>query len=115
MEAATSEDRIFFVEYSYVPDVEVRRQGMRDAHLAYMENLIRLRKLGAASPFVDPVDGALLVLAGESEGAAMEIVAHDPYFVGGLVRSVRVREIMPVIGGYSGFSTVDQVADDGKS
>jgi uncharacterized protein YciI len=52
--------------------------------------------LGGA--FADPVDGAMLLFAGEDRTVAEKFAREDPYVLNGLVERWHVREWTTVVG-----------------
>ena len=52
--------------------------------------------LGGA--FADPVDGAMLLFAGEDRTVAEKFAGEDPYVLNGLVERWHVREWTTVVG-----------------
>ena len=48
--------------------------------------------------FADPVDGALLLFAGEDPTVAEKFAREDPYVLNGLVERWHVREWTTVVG-----------------
>ena len=51
-----------------------------------------------AGPLADPVDGAVLLFAGEDKSVAEKFAAADPYVTSGMVARWHVREWTTVIG-----------------
>jgi uncharacterized protein YciI len=62
---------------------------LRPAHREYIAQLFAEGKLVAGGPFTDG-SGALFIYAADSLAAAEEIVAADPYQVGGAFASCRL-------------------------
>jgi uncharacterized protein YciI len=89
----------YLLTYSYVPDIENRRQPYREAHLEHLRRAHLSGMLRMAGALVDPVDGALLVLEAGSPGEVFAWVARDPYNEAGLLRALSVREWTIAIGG----------------
>ena len=88
----------FLLMYDYVPDVLERRPPFRGAHLEHAWAAHDRGELVVAGALADPVDGAVLLFAGEDSKAAEDFARADPYVVGGLVKSWRVREWSTVVG-----------------
>jgi uncharacterized protein YciI len=51
-----------------------------------------------AGAYADPVDGAVLMFAGEDKSVAEDFARSDPYVVNGLVARWHVREWNTVVG-----------------
>lgn len=88
----------FVLSYDFVADYVERRVPLRRAHLAYAHAAVARGELLLGGAFADPVDGALLVFAGDSAAVAESFAGSDPYVRNGLVRSWRVREWTTVVG-----------------
>lgn len=85
--------KTFMVTYTYGPDMLERRQPYRPDHLLHLQKAVDEGRLVIAGAFTEPVDGALLLVEGESAGDIMSWVASDPYAKAGLIRGVAVREM----------------------
>ena len=83
--------------YSYVPQMETRRQEYRAAHLKNIEAAHERGFIKFAAALTDPVDGAVLMFEVHSAGEVYDWIATDPYNHAGLVRSATVRELNVVI------------------
>ncbi|WP_454294870.1 YciI family protein [Salana multivorans] len=86
----------FAVEYDYTGSPEAMSE-VRPEHRAFLRGLLESGQLLASGPLPD-VPGALLLVRGEDEAAALALLAPDPFQVAGFVAEVRVRRWDPVIG-----------------
>ena len=84
--------------YDVVADYVERRAPLRGEHLALANEAYERGDLLLAGALADPVDGALLVFAGDDPAVAEEFAAADPYVREGLVTSWRVRPWTVVVG-----------------
>jgi uncharacterized protein len=82
----TQADGMKIVNYAIYVDSPEKVAALRPAHREYMSQLISEGRLVAGGPFTDGT-GALFVYETESLAAAEEIVAADPYHVGGAFAS----------------------------
>ncbi|MGE5561678.1 MAG: YciI-like protein [Bacillota bacterium] len=88
----------FLLFYDYVPDVLERRGQFRGAHLRYAWDAVERGEIVVAGALADPVDGAVLMFAGEDSSVAERFARSDPYVTGGLVARWHVREWTTVVG-----------------
>jgi hypothetical protein len=88
----------YILFYEYVADVLERRGQFRGAHLAYAWAAQERGELVLAGALADPVDGAVLIFAGEDRQVAEDFARADPYVQGGLVARWHVREWTTVVG-----------------
>ena len=88
----------FLLFYDYVPDVLERRPKFRGPHLQHAWAAQQRGELVVAGALADPVDGAVLMFAGEDAHAAEAFARADPYVLGGLVERWHVREWTTVVG-----------------
>jgi uncharacterized protein YciI len=88
----------FLLFYDYIPDVLERRPQFRGAHLKHAWAAQQRGEIVVAGALADPVDGALLMFAGEDKSVAEDFARADPYVTGGLVASWHVREWTTVVG-----------------
>jgi len=77
------------------PDAKEKRPQQRPAHLAHLEPLVQQDKIVLAGPFTDG-SGSLIVIEAESRAAVWEVVARDPYVVGGVFNRVEVKPFLQV-------------------
>lgn len=91
----------FILFYDYVADVLERRGQFRGAHLAYAWAAHERGELMLGGAFADPVDGAMLIFAGEDRQVAEAFARADPYVAGGLVARWHVREWTTVVGEFA--------------
>jgi hypothetical protein len=75
-----------------------RRAAFRDEHLAKAWAAHERGELLLGGALASPVDGALLLFAGDSSAAAEAFARADPYVTNGLVTRWRVREWTTVAG-----------------
>ena len=88
----------FLLFYDYVADVLDRRPQFRGGHLQHAWAAAKKGELIVAGALADPVDGAVLMFAGDDKTVAEEFARSDPYVIGGLVERWRVREWTTVVG-----------------
>jgi uncharacterized protein YciI len=88
----------FLLFYDGAPDYHERRPHYRDAHLAHAWAAVERGEIVVAGALADPVDGAVLMFAGDDKSIAEEFARADPYVPNGLVRDWRVREWTTVVG-----------------
>jgi uncharacterized protein len=89
----------FLLFYDYVADVLERRPQFRGAHLKHAWAAAESGALVVAGALADPVDGAVLMFAGNDSHVAEDFARSDPYVLGGLVERWHVREWTTVVGG----------------
>ena len=90
--------RHFLLFYDYAPDVLERRPHFRGAHLEHAWAAVERGDLVVAGALANPVDGAVLMFAGDDKTVAEDFARADPYVTGGLVTDWRVREWTTVVG-----------------
>ncbi|ABH00807.1 conserved hypothetical protein (plasmid) [Rhodococcus jostii RHA1] len=83
----------FLVEYLYVPEIERRREEIRQDHRAYLDDSFETGTLRFAGAVRDPVDRGVLLVEADSRGKAMQWATADPVVRAGLVRAIHVHEI----------------------
>jgi uncharacterized protein YciI len=88
----------YLLIYDVVPDYVERRAAFRDEHLALAWQARARGELVLGGALADPVDGAVLLFAGDSPAAAEAFAAADPYVRNGLVTRWRVRAWTTVVG-----------------
>jgi uncharacterized protein YciI len=88
----------FLLFYEYAADVLERRPQFRAAHLQYAWEAAERGDLLVGGALADPVDGAVLVFAGDDRKVAEDFAHADPYVEGGLVARWHVREWTTVVG-----------------
>ena len=79
-------DGMKIVNYAKYTDSAEKVASLRPAHREYMSRLLADGRLVAGGPFTDG-SGALFIYEAASLAAAEEIVADDPYRVGGAFAS----------------------------
>jgi uncharacterized protein YciI len=88
----------FLLFYDVAPDYLEKRAPLRSAHLARAWAAHERGELVLGGALATPVDGAVLLFRGETPRVAEDFATQDPYVVGGLVSSWRVREWTTVVG-----------------
>jgi uncharacterized protein YciI len=88
----------FLLFYDGAPDYLERRPQFRDAHLKHAWAAAERGELIVAGALADPVDGAVLMFAGDDKSVAEDFAKADPYVLNGLVANWRVREWTTVVG-----------------
>jgi uncharacterized protein YciI len=88
----------FLLFYEGAPDYLARRPQFRDAHLKHAWSAVERGDLVVAGALADPVEGAVLMFAGEDKSVAEDFARADPYVVNGLVARWHVREWTTVVG-----------------
>jgi len=88
----------FLMFYDFAADYLERRPAFREEHLAKAWAAHARGELVLGGALADPVDGAVLLFAGESPRVAESFARDDPYVLNGLVTRWRVREWKTVAG-----------------
>jgi uncharacterized protein len=88
----------FLLFYDIAPDYAARRTAFRDAHLEQAWAASDAGELLLGGALANPLDGAVLLFAGDSADVAERFARTDPYVVNGLVTTWRVREWTTVAG-----------------
>lgn len=88
----------FLLFYDGAPDYLARRPQHRDAHLKHAWAAADRGALVVAGALADPVDGAVLMFAGDDKWVAEDFARADPYVLNGLVAKWHVREWTTVVG-----------------
>jgi uncharacterized protein YciI len=88
----------YLLFYEVVVDYAERRMPFRAAHLAHARKAVERGELVLGGAFANPIDGAVLLFAGQSAAAAEQFAQNDPYVINGLVRRWWVREWTTVVG-----------------
>jgi uncharacterized protein YciI len=88
----------FLLFYEGAPDYLERRPAFRDMHLKHAWDAQARGDLVVAGALADPVDGAVLMFAGEDKSVAEDFARSDPYVNNGLVARWHVREWTTVVG-----------------
>jgi hypothetical protein len=88
----------YLLFYELADDYLARRTAFREVHLqkAWQSHARGELMLGGA--LTDPVDGAVLLLKGESPRPAEAFAESDPYVKNGLVKRWYVRQWTTVVG-----------------
>jgi hypothetical protein len=88
----------FLLFYEGAPDYLERRPQFRAAHLDHAWAAAERGDLVVAGALADPVDGAVLMFAGDGKSVAESFARADPYVVNGIVARWTVREWTTVVG-----------------
>jgi len=88
----------FLMFYDFAADYLERRPEFRAEHLAKAWAAHERGELVLGGALAGPVDGAVLLFAGESPRVAEAFARDDPYVLNGLVTRWRVREWSTVAG-----------------
>ena len=88
----------FLLFYEAGPDYLERRPEFRAEHLQRAWDAAERGELVVAGAYADPVDGAVLMFAGEGRSVAEAFARGDPYVTNGLISRWHVREWSTVVG-----------------
>ncbi|MFL6748981.1 MAG: YciI-like protein [Sphingomicrobium sp.] len=88
----------FLLFYEAGSDYVERRPQFRAEHLGLAWAAQERGELIVAGPLADPVDGAVLMFAGDDKSVAEDFARSDPYVTSGMVAHWRVREWTTVVG-----------------
>jgi uncharacterized protein YciI len=88
----------YLLFYETAPDYLERRAAYRDEHLTLAWQAHARGELLLGGALDEPVDGAVLLFAGDTPAVAAQFAAADPYVRSGLVVSWRVRPWTTVVG-----------------
>lgn len=88
----------YLLFYEVTDDYVAMRAQLRSAHLEKAWAASERGELVLAGALANPVDGAVLLFAGDSPAVAENFAKTDPYVTQGLVRKWRVREWTTVAG-----------------
>ena len=88
----------FLLFYEAGPDYVGRRPQFRAEHLGLAWAAQERGELIVAGPLADPVDGAVLLFAGEDKSVAEDFARSDPYVTSRMVAHWHVREWTTVVG-----------------
>jgi uncharacterized protein YciI len=88
----------FLLFYEGAPDYLERRPQFRGAHLKHAWAAAQRGEIVVAGALADPVDGAVLMFAGEDASVAEQFARSDPYVTSGFVARWHVREWTTVVG-----------------
>lgn len=91
----------FLLFYKGAPDYLERRPQFRSDHLKHAWAAQQRGEIVVAGALADPVDGAVLMFAGEDSAAAEAFARADPYVINGLVTNWHVREWTTVVGDFA--------------
>ncbi len=90
--------RHWLLFYEVAADYLERRGAFRAAHLAYANEAVARGELLLGGALADPADGAVLLFAADTVGAAEAFARADPYVLNGMVTGWRVRAWTTVVG-----------------
>jgi uncharacterized protein len=90
---------LYAVEYFYDPTTADGRAAAREAHRAWVADLVHAGAIASTGPFQDG-SGGLMLLWASSLSEAAEALDSDPYVRDGLARTT-VREWKPVVGAFA--------------
>jgi uncharacterized protein YciI len=88
----------YLLFYDVVDEYVERRRPFREAHLQLARAAEERGELLLGGALAGPVDGAVLLFAGDGPAVAERFAENDPYVLNGLVTNWRVREWTVVIG-----------------
>lgn len=88
--------KIFAVQYHYVPGLSDQREVHRAAHREFLVSLGPA--MVAAGAYVDDPAAALLLVQSDSAGAVRDLLDGDPFKQHGLIASTDVHEWSCAIG-----------------
>ena len=88
----------FLLFYEAGPEYLDRRPQFRGEHLRHAWAAHDRGELIVAGALAEPVDGAVLMFAGEDKSVAERFAQSDPYVTNGLVARWHVREWTTVVG-----------------
>lgn len=93
--------RHFLLFYEAGPDYLDRRPQFRGEHLRHAWAAHERGELVVAGALAEPVDGAVLMFAGEDKSVAERFAQSDPYVTNGLVARWHVRKWTTVVGDFA--------------
>ena len=93
--------RHFLLFYEAGPDYLDRRPQFRGEHLRHAWAAHERGERVVAGALAEPVDGAVLMFAGEDKSVAERFAQSDPYVTNGLVARWHVREWTTVVGDFA--------------
>jgi uncharacterized protein len=105
----------YLLFYDVVEDYVERRAPLRAAHLAHGRAAHDRGELVLGGALADPVDGAVLLLRGDSPAVAEAFAKADPYVMNGLVTRWRVRTWTTVIGDDAAVSLPPSLSEPGRN
>ncbi len=97
---------VFAVEYVYAQNSTELRNENRPAHREFLGGYIGEGAVQLLASGPTPVnDGALLILAAESEDALVQVLNQDPFNISGALARTIITEWNPVTGLLKEFSS----------
>ena len=91
----------YLLFYEVGEDYVSKRAPLRNQHLEKGWKANEQGELLLAGALADPVDGAVLLFAGDSPAVAENFARTDPYVTGGAVKRWYVREWTTVVGQFA--------------
>lgn len=88
----------YLLFYDYAPDYLERRKDFRAMHLKSAWASIERGELVMGGVLEDPVDTGVLLFKADGKEVVEAFAREDPYVVGNLVKSWRVRPWNTVVG-----------------
>lgn len=88
----------YLLIYEVAPDYLTRRGQFRPAHLALAWEAAERGEVVLGGAVGDPVEGTILLFAGDSPEIAADFARADPYVLNGLVTRWRVAPWFTVAG-----------------
>ena len=88
----------FLLFYEAGPDYLELRPAFRGEHLQRAWDAAGRGELVVAGAYADPIDGAVLMFAGNDKSVAEEFARTDPYVTNGLIARWQAREWNTVVG-----------------
>lgn len=88
----------YLLFYEVVEDYIERRKPLRAAHFEHAQKAYDAGRLMLAGALDEPVDGAVFVFRAADPAAPARFAENDPYVLGGIVKSWRVRKWNTVLG-----------------
>lgn len=90
---------VFAVEYVYAQDSVELRNEHRPAHREYLGGFLSEGPVRVLASGPTPVaDGALLIIAAQSQTELEEVLANDPFNKAGALAETKITEWNPVTG-----------------
>jgi len=97
---------VFAVEYVYAQDSVDLRNEHRPAHREYLGGFLNEGPVRVLASGPTPAaDGALLIIAAQSQSALEEVLANDPFNKSGALAGTKITEWNPVTGLLKEFSS----------
>lgn len=91
---------LFVVEYTYSAETADGRDEHRQAHRAWLGDLVERKTVVSSGPFASGAGAFILVDAPDAESVE-SLFTQDPFAQHGLVADKRIVEWTPVLGEFS--------------